>query len=58
MEHYKGTPYKMALFEDKMVSDVLTIKELEIALDPSNYIGVSRERIENVIEIVRSPEDG
>jgi adenylosuccinate lyase len=58
MEHYKGTPYKMALFEDKKVSELLTIQELEKALDPSNYIGVARERVESVIQMVRSPEDG
>jgi adenylosuccinate lyase len=57
MRHYEGTPYKMALFEDKNVSDLLTIKELEKALDPSNYTGVSSERVDNVIEIVRSPKD-
>jgi len=53
MKHYKGTPYKMALFEDPSVSEKITIKELEDALDPGNYIGVSVERVKNVIKMVK-----
>lgn len=57
MRSYSGTPYKMALFEDKSVSKLLTIRELERSLDPANYIGVSGERIDRVIKMVSgSPE--
>ncbi len=54
MEHYKGKPYKMALFDDTRVTDKLSIKDLEQALDPANYIGVSVERVQNVIDMVKS----
>jgi len=55
MKHYSGMPYKVALFEDPKVNSLLKIKDLENALDPSNYIGVSVERVDRVIKMVRSP---
>jgi len=55
MRHYAGVSYKSALFQDPKVSGLLKIKELESALDPANYIGVSVERVDRVIKMVRSP---
>ncbi|MGA1793884.1 MAG: adenylosuccinate lyase [Thermoplasmatota archaeon] len=55
MKHYSGVSYKSALFQDPKVSGLLKIKELESSLDPANYIGVSVERVDRVIKMVRSP---
>ncbi|MGA1873373.1 MAG: adenylosuccinate lyase [Thermoplasmatota archaeon] len=57
MKHYQGTPYKVALFENPSVNSLLKIRDLENALDPANYTGMSVERVNRVIEMVRSPED-
>ncbi|MEA3559589.1 MAG: adenylosuccinate lyase [Candidatus Thermoplasmatota archaeon] len=54
MRYYSGTPYRTALFEDSKISDMLSIKELEKALDPASYVGVAGERVDRVIEMVRS----
>ncbi len=55
MKFYSGTSYKMALLEDPSVNSLLSIKDLESALDPSNYTGMAREKVENVVGMVRSP---
>jgi adenylosuccinate lyase len=56
MKFYSGTSYKMALLEDPAVNSLLSIRELESALDPSNYTGMAEEKVNNVVKMVRSPE--
>jgi len=56
MKYYAGTSYKMALLEDPAVNPLLSIRELEAALEPSNYTGMAKERVEKVIGLVGSHE--
>ncbi len=55
MLHYQGQPYIEALIQDKSISSLLSVDEIRTCLDPSGYTGVASERVERVIEMVRSP---
>ncbi|MBN1389413.1 MAG: adenylosuccinate lyase [Candidatus Thermoplasmatota archaeon] len=55
MKHYSGIPYRTALLQDEKIHPLLSESEVDEALTPSRYIGVSVQRVEKVIDMVRSP---
>ena len=55
MEYYSGIPYPEALMAQKEIADRLTIERVRDVLKPENYTGTASERVEKVIEMVRSP---
>jgi len=56
MEHYSGADYRKALLKSSKVKELLTIKELDSALDPRNYTGTAGERVDRVLKRSMSPE--
>jgi len=55
MEHYDGKDYVQALIDRDGVAELLSREELASLLDPSTYTGKAAERVDRVLEIVRSP---
>lgn len=55
MDYYTGTPYADALMKLPEISERITREEMEEALRPENYTGVSGERVDRVIEMVKGP---
>lgn len=55
MKYYDGMPYRDALLSDPEVSSRMTPSEIDEAVDPEKYTGVSGERVDRVIEMVKSP---
>ena len=55
MDYYTGTPYADALMKLPEISERITREEVEEALRPENYTGVSGERVDRVIEMVKGP---
>jgi len=47
---YKGTGYYDALISMPEVDSLLNERELRASLDPSNYVGISRERVDRILE--------
>lgn len=56
MVHYQGKPYVDALMEDTSISELLSRDEVLSCLEPANYTGVAGERVDRVLEMVRSPQ--
>ncbi|MGA1822696.1 MAG: adenylosuccinate lyase [Thermoplasmatota archaeon] len=55
MRYYEGTPYRDALLADPDVSSRLSPEEIDTALDPRMYTGVSGDRVDRVVKMARSP---
>ena len=48
----KDISYKDILVKDKKLKKILTEKELDIALEPKNYIGASKKIVAKVFNII------
>ncbi len=55
MRHYAGEAYREVLLSMEGVSALLSADELNEALDPASYVGVSAERVELIGKMVGSP---
>jgi adenylosuccinate lyase len=51
--HNEKRPFKEILSEDNTVKDLLSQKEIDEVIDPSNYLGTATKQIERVIEKTR-----
>lgn len=48
--HGSGIPFKDVLLNDKKVTEHLSEKEIDSALDPKSYIGTAKEQVEIVLK--------
>ncbi|RZN62238.1 adenylosuccinate lyase [Methanonatronarchaeum sp. AMET6-2] len=49
--------FKEALIQHQEVQNLMSIKEIEEALEPSNYLGCAEEHIDNVIDIYKKEKE-